>query len=57
MAYYLMPDRFLCLLKIACFLFTTIKCSDGMEAPVYRENDFISYIPDSPHIVMFFAPW
>ena len=27
------------------------------EAPIYRESEFISFIPDSPHLVMFFAPW
>jgi len=42
------------------FLFSIIATpifSDGVDAPVYREYDFISHVPESPHFVMFFAPW
>ena len=44
-------------LRLCLILLLAETLLGNIKAPVYQEHDFISNVPDSPHFIMFFAPW
>eukprot|EP00112_Aurelia_sp_Birch-Aquarium-sp1_P026897 Seg984.11 transcript_id=Seg984.11/GoldUCD/mRNA.D3Y31 product="Thioredoxin domain-containing protein 5" protein_id=Seg984.11/GoldUCD/D3Y31 len=41
----------------SCLIFILPAFSEHVEAPIYTQSEFVSYVPDTPHFIMFFAPW